>query len=299
MDGVWLMSLRACPLCQSRNAAPYRKVGQAEIVRCRSCGFLFRPALPNDLSGMYGEDYYRSKGKEEAQWAGSGDYIADKDRLLRTFDEHIGDLERLHAPGRLLDIGCAAGFLLEAARRRGWQVTGIDISDYAARYARETFHLDVRIGSVEQLVFPEGAFDAITAFEYIEHVPDPVATLKAVRPWLSRQGVLVLTTPNAGGWQAKHDPEQFDGFREWRHLTYFSRQTMKRLLAMTGFAPIEIRTDLSIVTRQTLGQLGVKEPERWRSLVNRAAPGLKTALRRAMGNLCGGSSMKVYAKPVS
>ena len=292
-----MTSSRPCPLCRHTDQRAYRTVGGVEIVRCPRCSLLFRRILPDDLQAMYDETYYRHKGKEEAQWAGSGDYIADQERLLKSFDEHLADLERFKLPGRLLDVGCAAGFLLEAARRRGWSVVGVDISDYAVRYARETFHLDVRIGSVEQLSLPAGSFDAITAFEYIEHVVDPVATLKAVRPWLKPDGLLVLTTPNAGGWQARHQPEQFDGFREWRHLAYFSRATMKRLLQAAGFRLAELRTDQSIVTRQTLSRMGVAQPERWRAAVNRLAPGVKTVVRRVAGRICGGSSMKVYARP--
>ena len=292
------MHARSCPLCQSTQARFHCRVGDVDIFKCSTCTFLYRLQIPEDLKAMYDEAYYRSKSKEEAQWAGSGDYIADQERLLRSFDEHVADLEKLKKPARLLDVGCAAGFLLEAARRRGWQVTGLDISDFAAQYARDAFHLDIRIGMVENIGFDAGSFDVVTAFEYIEHVMDPVATLKAIRPWIKKDGMLVLTTPNAGGWQAKHHPDQFDGFREWRPLTYFSRKTMAKLLSISSFEPVSIRTDQSIVTRQALSKAGVKEPERLRALVNRVAPRVKVAIRRVAGRLWEGSSMKVYAKPI-
>lgn len=288
---------RPCPLCRYSQARFNCRVGEVDIVRCARCSFLFRPQIPEDLKSLYDETYYRSKGKEEAQWAGSGDYIADQERLLRSFDEHIADLEKLQSPGRLLDVGCAAGFLLEAARRRGWQVIGLDISDFAAKYARDTFHLDIRIGLVENIGFDAGSFDVVTAFEYIEHVVNPVATLKAIRPWIKKDGLLVLTTPNAGGWQATYHPDKFDGFREWRHLAYFSRKTMTKLLRMSGFEPVSIRTDQSIITRESLSKAGVKEPEKLRSLANRLAPGLKVMVRRIAGRIIEGSSMKVYARP--
>ena len=196
-----------CVLCHASRAKPYLRLNEIEIVRCGQCGLLYRAAVPQDLSSWYTEDYFRKKPAHEAQWGGSGDYVADRDRLLKTFDEHVADLERLRRPGRLLDVGCAAGCLLEAARRRGWDVVGLDISDYAVEYARREFHLDVRIGTVEQAVFPAGPFDAITAFEYIEHVTDPVGTLSHLRSWLRPDGVLVMTTPNAGSWAARRHPE--------------------------------------------------------------------------------------------
>ena len=295
-----MSTIRPCPLCGRTDARPHLTLAQhkIEIVRCRGCGLLYRPVSFDDLAVLYTEDYYRHKSAEEAQWGGSGDYVADRDRLLRTFDEHVAQIEQRHARGRLLDVGCATGCLLEAARRRGWEVVGLEISDYAASYAQREFGLDVRIGTVETTRFPDGHFDVITAFEYIEHVDDPAGILRQVRPWLKSDGLLVMTTPNAGSWAARRHPERFDGFLEWRHLVYFSRRTMTQLLRQAGFEPTEIQTDFALVTVNTLAGWGVARPERWRAAVNRVAPGLKRVIRRVLGAWCGGSSMKIYAKPV-
>jgi 2-polyprenyl-3-methyl-5-hydroxy-6-metoxy-1,4-benzoquinol methylase len=251
------------------------------------------------LSKLYDKEYYRT-GQEShsARWAGSGDYIADESRLLKAFDEHMADAERYHRPGRLLELGCAAGFLLEAARRRGWSVTGLDISDFATQHARERFGLDARVQTVAAARFDPGAFDVIAAFEYIEHVEDPVSTLRAIRPWLRSDGLLVLTTPNAGGWQARRHPDRFIGFQESTHLAYFTPATMRRLLRDTGFTPVAIISDMTLISAKGLAERGVARADQLRAFINRVAPGLKTGLRRLAGQLFGGTGMKVYAKPM-
>ncbi len=292
-------NVRPCPLCAQTRARPCCEVNGIEIARCGACGLLYRPQIPENLAELYGEAYYRGKNADEPQWGGSGNYIADEPRLLKSFDEHLAQMEaHRRPPGKLLDVGCAAGFLLEAARRRGWTVTGLDLSDFATRYAREHFGLDARVGNVSDAPFEPASFDVITAFEYIEHVEDPVATLRAIRPWLKPDGLLVMTTPNAGGWQARRHPERFDGFLEQRHLAYFSRPTMTQLLRATGFDPLSIRSDMNVVTAQGLARGGASRQEGLRRWVNRFAPGLKTAVRQAAGGVWGGTTLKVYARPV-
>jgi len=289
-----MTEMRSCQICKEKSPQPYQILGEIQIVRCPNCGFLYRPSLPPDLLLSYNEDYYRNK---EGNWAGTGDYVADRERLLRSFDEHIADLEEIRPPGRLLDVGCATGFLLEAARRRGWEVVGLDISPYALEYARKEFDLDVRLGSIEDAHFPGNHFDAITAFEYIEHVPDPACSLSSMRSWLRSDGVLVMTTPNAGSWQARRHPQRFAGFLENRHLCYFTPSTLRRILRQTGLVPIEIRSDLALITVGTLASKGITQPQRYRALVNRFVPGVKKGVRRILGKLLGGPAFKVYARP--
>ena len=244
---------------------------------------------------MYDETYFRNL--EVRPGVMRPDFPAEQDRLIRKSDERLIELERLRRPGRLLEIGCATGFLLEAARRRGWKVTGTDISAFAAKYAEKEFGVEVRVGTIPGLDMPKGSFDAVMALEYIEHVPDPVETLRAVRQWIREDGVLMMSTPNAGSWTARRHPDRFDGYLERRHLVYFTRSTMKLLLERSGFSLLDIRTDNALVTTDTLSAVGIRSPDRWRTLANRLAPGLKTWIRRAVGRAFGGPCMVVFATP--
>jgi len=287
-------------MCGSDQARVYVRANGVEIVRCSRCTLLYRPAVPEALERLYTEDYFRDYFRKPgaAETVSTG-YADQRARLLQAFGEHIADLERFHKPGRLLDVGCAMGFLLEAARRRGWQVVGLDLAAAAVEYARREFQLDVRLGPVERAAFPEASFDVITAFELIEHVVDPAGTLGCFHRWLRPDGLLVLTTPNAGSYAARRHPERFEGFLEPPHLVYFTPSTMRQLLRRAHFRPLEVRTDLALMTSQTLSAWGVPEVERWRALVNRLAPGLKAWARRTLGRAWGGGAMKVYAAPIA
>ena len=101
-----------------------------------------------------------------------------------------------------LDVGCGAGLLTEPLARLGANVTGIDASPEVIAVAREHaaaigLEIDYRVGDVQTL---EREFDLVTAMEVIEHVADPQLFVKALAKRLARDGLLVMSTPNATSW---------------------------------------------------------------------------------------------------
>jgi 2-polyprenyl-3-methyl-5-hydroxy-6-metoxy-1,4-benzoquinol methylase len=151
--------------------------------------------------------------------------------------------------GRLLDVGCSAGSFLLAARERGWDVTGLDVSSGAIEYAASVEGLAAVVGTLEEAAFPDGSFDVITVFECIEHMPHPARALQAASRLLKHDGLLVITTPNIdglfprvtyhllartiGAWEHPTPPH---------HVYQFSRRTLAALLRKTGFEPIAVNT---------------------------------------------------------
>lgn len=109
-----------------------------------------------------------------------------------------------HAPdgGRVLDVGCGTGFLLEALARDGrWHGVGVDLSPDSVGLARDRLarlgaadRLDARVGSAYEP--PEGPFDLVTLTDVLEHLEDPRACLRALRERLAPGGLLVVSTPN-------------------------------------------------------------------------------------------------------
>jgi 2-polyprenyl-6-hydroxyphenyl methylase/3-demethylubiquinone-9 3-methyltransferase len=117
-------------------------------------------------------------------------------------DQHwqVDECSRTPLAGkRALDVGCGAGLLAEPLARLGARVTGIDASpeviavarDHAARHGLE---IDYRAGDVQEL---QGRFDLITAMEVVEHVAEPAAFVAALAKRLARDGLIVMSTPNA------------------------------------------------------------------------------------------------------
>ncbi len=79
----------------------------------------------------------------------------------------------------MLDIGCAAGFSLIAARERGWEAEGIECSEFCVQYARSR-GLTVHQGSLHDYPGKNESMDAITMWDYLEHSPDPLGDLEGL-----------------------------------------------------------------------------------------------------------------------
>lgn len=153
----------------------------------------------------------------------------------RRFDTFAGFF-RFPGPGaRVLDIGCGNGSFLWQMRSLGWQVCGVEPDPRAAAHARAA-GLDVRDGLLQQQSFPEAHFDGVTMTHVIEHLHDPMDTLRRCWRLLKPGGQLTLATPNLGSsghqlfgadWLALDPP---------RHLLLFTEASLRRALTNCGFA---------------------------------------------------------------
>lgn len=229
-----------CNLCGATAYGPYRQRSLPHVVRCGGCGLVRVEEFPDSgrLAEIYSAEYFRN---DTSNVLGYADYESDRPFILRTAHRRLRKLEQL-APGRgrILDVGCAFGYFLEAARRRGWDVEGIDLSEHAVAYARQ--HLGdaaVHTGQLEQAGLPLGSFDVITLWDVVEHFPDPVEKLAYCRELLKPGGLLVLSTPDIGSPVARVTGPRWMGFKlADEHLYYFSRRTMGAMLERAGFAVV-------------------------------------------------------------
>src|SRR5436190_15748012 len=131
--------------------------------------------------------------------------------------------------GRVLDVGCGAGEWLSWMRELGWDVQGLDFDPGAVRSA-QTKDLRVACGSVEDQNYPATSFDAVTLNHVIEHLPDPVGTLKECARLLKPGGKLVVVTPNGVSLAHRHFKEYWRGLETPRHLHIFSPGSMSKAL---------------------------------------------------------------------
>jgi SAM-dependent methyltransferase len=98
--------------------------------------------------------------------------------------------------GRFLEIGCAGGAFLNAARARGYDVSGVEFSRDAAQFARERFKLDVVTGDVVDARLEPASFDVVFMGDVIEHLPQPVETMKEIHRIMVTGGLLVIECPS-------------------------------------------------------------------------------------------------------
>ncbi|MEH1127934.1 class I SAM-dependent methyltransferase [Micromonospora sp. CPCC 206061] len=137
-------------------------------------------------------------------------------------------------PSSLLEAGPAGGFFLEAARRVGISVAGVEVSEVAARFAREELGVPVRQGCFET-VAPVDPVEAVCAFHVLEHVEDPRVFLRAARDALVPGGWLALEVPNIASAAAHRLGNAWAGLQPQYHRWHFTPESLVRLVTASGF----------------------------------------------------------------
>ena len=151
---------------------------------------------------------------------------------------------------RVLDVGCASGYLGEALKQRGCTVAGVEYDAEAADAAKAVLD-QVVVGDIGELDlvahFGEGSFDAIVFGDVLEHVVDPAAVLRATRPLLAPGGSVVVSIPNVahGAVRLSLLSGRFEyrplGLLDETHLRFFTRDTLRDLLDEGGFVAVDMR----------------------------------------------------------
>jgi len=234
----------------------------SRIVACSSCGLVVQYPLP---SNAIMETAYRRL--EDT------DYLLEDD--CRSMNAHLSlmTIRRHVKKGSLLDVGCATGIFLNAARMH-FEIRGIEPSEWSAGIARATAgESAVATGTIETVHTPETAFDVVTLIDVIEHLGDPKAAIEKIATLTSPGGLLYIVTPNVRSLSALLLGRYWWGYRP-AHLYYFSVATIRRLLEENGFTVTEVRSFGRIFT------CGY-----WLSRLNRYPAALRAALRTLIGLL--------------
>lgn len=254
-----------CNLCGSEARLPYCPENGKGLVQCQKCGLVYVSPRPdaNELYALYGETYFKN---DDNATVGYHDYVADEHNIRKTFDRRLSMLHRFIQPGdqrKMLDVGCAAGFFMDEAARRGWKVEGLDVSNFAVEYIKERFGYNAYNTPLIETNFLEaGSYSLISMFDVIEHVPDPTANIKRAAELLHSGGVFALITPDVGSFVAQITGKRWIGYKlSEEHVYYFSAKTLSRMLNEAGFDVLDVRHEGKFVTlRLFLDRLGFYVP---------------------------------------
>lgn len=247
LAGLEVSGPRACPLCGSRERRALHREAGKSYFRCLSCGMLYLTRFGSSrlapyTSAYFFEEYRRQYGRS---------YLDDWPNLLAYARPRLEAIEALasRSLGRstglsLLDVGCAFGPFLDAARGRGHEPYGIDISADAARYVREELHLPAAVGDfADPRVAGSfgGPFDCISLWYVIEHFEDLDAVLRNAAALLRKGGILALSTPSGEGVSARFSPRSFFSRSPEDHFTIWEPSRAGAVLAFHGFRLERIR----------------------------------------------------------
>lgn len=222
-----------CNICGSKEYKNFKKINDYQIVKCSQCGLVYLNPRPiqQEINKEYSAEYHIER------------LLRKEPKTIKEIEEeinkNIGRAEEIVSQfgnkGKLLDIGCSAGFFIACLRRYGWDVKGIDISEWATEFAREKLKLNVFTGMVEDIQFNK-KFDIITMYHILEHLPNPIGSLKKVSEIIADDGVLIIKGPNLSSFDRAWHGEKWRRYDLPLHLYHFTPNTYQMILKRAGFS---------------------------------------------------------------
>jgi SAM-dependent methyltransferase len=201
-----------------------------QIVQCQHCGHVY--ANPRWAS----DDLLKAYEAVEDET-----YVLERAGRERTFAHHLRSLERFTGPGKgrpLLDVGAYIGIFVEIACSREWQALGVEPSLWASRFAKDR-GLPIVQGTLDAEELRGRRFDAITMWDVIEHLDDPMSEVAKARKLLNPGGVMAIHTMDVNSLMAKLMGHRWPWLMDM-HVQYFSAITLRRLLVQNDLEVIWI-----------------------------------------------------------
>jgi len=230
------MNFVKCCICNSDNYVKLytieRPEGIFDIVKCKKCGHVYQNPRRNkkEIEKIYNtrKKFYRSMPRKTN--------IKSFELL---YNKRLKIIERYSKKGTLLDIGCSFGTFLKIAHKAGWETYGNDISKHIVNFAKRKMKLNVFYGPIEKAKYPNNFFDVITLFDVLEHLTNPLKTLKECNRILKSGGLLIIQTPAIDSLYAKLKAKDWE-YYGLQHLNYFSKKSLEILLKKSKFKIIKI-----------------------------------------------------------
>ena len=230
-EGKGWETIDNCPVCNSDEKSFELKKFEIEMVVCAKCTLRYHNKFPVDINEVYNDKNY--KNKSAGYWV-EGEYEYRKNRFGRErvdlLKNHLGAIKNK----LLLDVGCGAGYFLDAALESGAICHGLEPSEDVREDTSERLGIDISSLPIED--YDLGIkYDIITSFDVIEHVKDPMGMLSHINRLLKKDGTLLLYTPNFDSFGIKVTREKSNLVSPGAHLMLFTYKSIKLALEKNGF----------------------------------------------------------------
>ncbi len=225
------MNLPHCILCSSTKKRNLYTINKYTVVSCDNCSLIFIVPWPSkkELEKLYGNYTFETGFLME--------------HLIRTDAKRtLKIIKKLgYKNSALLDIGCGAGFLLDEARKNGFDTIGVDTGKVAIDYAKKELKLNVMRKDFHEFTTKK-KFQIITLIQVIEHITNPYPMLNKTKSLLDTNGIVCIATPNIDSWLYRVLKKRFNYLIPPEHVIYYSPKTLKLLLEKVGFTVIKTIT---------------------------------------------------------
>ena len=244
-----MKTLNSCPVCQSSSFGRLYRGRTTRLIDdgaacwavsiCKHCSHRFMNPQPGWAElALYYDDKYEP-------YAPSHGVSSDETTVISNARK-TGEYRHVRiAPGmRILDVGCGGGSFLRIARELGAKVQGVEPSAIGCNQSR-AHDIPVFLGTMEEYIESDqfqGGFDLLTANHVLEHVPDPVETLKAMSKALATDGKIWLAVPNGACVFARSLQTRWASADLPYHLMHFSPASLAAAAARAGLTAIHQQT---------------------------------------------------------
>ncbi len=225
---------RGCPLCGTNHTPVFCRGDGMPMAFCRECGLWFTARVPDDEQLRVFYDSYwtdikpSSLGKVAARNALSRARTSWRiDRRILVLDALVNGL----GGRKVLDLGAGLGEFALSLREAGAVALVQDTSSQACEYLRDYHGLSVYRGLATEALAEFAPLDAVTMFELVEHLSNPLELFAVARKYLKPGGILFISTPNGG--EGRRDWVGFQ--RDYEHLQYFSDNTIMTIALRQGW----------------------------------------------------------------
>ena len=243
-------SVNSCRACGSSNAALLFEIEQQRVCRCSECTHVYLDVAHDDESIRKMYSGYGNGGQSQ--------YFAGIDRGVEAnLDGYLqrcrAAVQNQHSKLDLLDVGCGNGALMKRAQAFGFVAAGVEISAPLALLVKEHLRCKVYQQFLSELDLPESSYDVVTMYDLIEHAENPRQDLAHVFRILRSGGVFFALTPNndallrrisrvlfAASLHSFSNPMRRLYYPD--HLSYFTGESLARLLAAAGFELISLES---------------------------------------------------------
>jgi len=245
-----------CILCGCTDAYFHLEKSGYKLYCCPECSLGFLWPMPDEAEVIkqYEEHTYFLTPRY-CEIVAYPDYFTNRHKYLMKFLDRVGELQR-HLKlldAKVLDIGCAAGYFVEASVLAGWDAQGIDISELALRYAHPSIRDRLHYVSLYEADFNETRFDVVFFGDTLEHFSDPIRVMEKTRSLLRPGGWLIADLPNFHSFNARLYKDKWVLLDPPQHLLHFSPNSIRALLGKMGFELELLETSRTLFHNERAG----------------------------------------------
>lgn len=229
------------------------------IMDCNTC--LRRFAVINNtadhLSRVYDDDYFFDGKSEYAN------YLDDKDILFKYGVRYSKIVGKYTNPGKILDVGCAAGFILKGFTSNGWTGEGIEPNATMAAYGKKELNMDIHVGSLEDFKTDQ-KYDLITMIQVIGHFFDMNKSMENISHLLNKNGLVVVESWNMKSLVARIFGKNWHEYSPPGVINWFSDESLKKMFETHGFVLIDSGYPIKkIKLKHALSIIRKRVPDFW------------------------------------